>query len=62
MGLYPVNRSDQVFLPLVFQILAQQDEIARLKKQAESQNQAELEKIKGGRQSLGFKVIPLNAF
>ncbi|XP_030259441.1 interaptin isoform X2 [Sparus aurata] len=31
---------------LMFQILAQQDEIARLKKQAESQNQAELEKIK----------------
>lgn len=31
---------------LMFKILAQQDEIARLKKQADSQNQAELEKIK----------------
>lgn len=36
------------FLLLVFQILAQQDEIARLKKQEESQTRVELEKIKGG--------------
>lgn len=46
---------------VVFQVLAQQDEIARLKKQEERQNKAELEKIKGGKQHVQVKFI-LNTF
>lgn len=52
--LYPLNLSNPTFLALVFKILAQQDEIARLKKQEESQTQAELKRIKGEKQLLKF--------
>ncbi len=57
MVLYPLNLSNPAFLSLVFQILAQQDEIARLKKQEERQTQAELEKIKGGEQYIQVTFI-----
>lgn len=41
----------------MFKVLAQQDEIARLKKQEESQIQAELQKIKGKKQSVQVHLI-----
>lgn len=46
-----------VFLLLAFQILAQQDEIARLKKQEKKQIEADLERIKGGEQYIFLKCI-----
>lgn len=52
-----LNWSDPAFFLLVFKILAQQDEITRLKKQEESQSKAELEKIKGGKQYMQVKFI-----
>lgn len=47
MILHQMNCSNPTILLLVFTILAQQEEIARLKKQKTNQRQADLEKIKG---------------
>ena len=57
MVLYPVNISNPTFLLLVLHLLAQQDEIARLKKQEEHEKKALSEKIKGGTMLGIFKFI-----
>lgn len=49
MQLFQLSQSDRTFLLSVFAILAQRDEISKLKLQEETQTQANLEKIKGGR-------------
>lgn len=49
MRLFQPTWSDWTFLSSVFAILAQHDELSKLKLQEERQTQASLEKIKGGR-------------
>lgn len=49
MQIFRLARSDRTFLSSVFAILAQRDEIAKLKLQKERETQTNQEKIKGGR-------------
>lgn len=59
MQLIPLNRCDRTFVSPVFAILAQRDEMSKLKLREERQTQANLEKIKGGR--LGYPKLMSSA-